>query len=347
MIVPVILSGGSGTRLWPMSTAQRPKQFLPLVGAQSLFHTTLDRVSDRQNYYPPVVVANAMHRELCAEELAAHSGARLILEPCARNTAAAIIMAAEFINRAYGPEQIMLVMPSDHLIGDVASFHRAVELGVSAATSGRLVTFGITPTGPETGYGYLEAGPQLSSTSGVFEVATFIEKPQLEAAKQMVAADRFYWNGGIFMFQAGEFLEEASRHAPEIVAASTQAITHAETEESCILPSHIHLDPCPNISVDYAVMERSNRVAMVPLDARWSDIGSWDALAEVDVVAPIPGQTAAINSNNCYVRSDGIKISLLGVDDLIVVAAANQVLVMQKGHSQEIRQLAAQMATEN
>ena len=347
MIVPVILSGGSGTRLWPLSTAHRPKQFLPLVNEKSLFHATLERVSDRQTYYPPVVVANAAHRLLCLEELAVHSGARLILEPCARNTAAAIVMAAEVIRQANGPEQIMLVMPSDHLIGEIQSFHTAVAVGVSAAAAGRLVTFGVIPAGPETGYGYLEAGIAIGDSPGAFEVATFTEKPQLAAAREMVATGRHYWNGGIFMFRAGDFLDEAERHASEVYEASTRAVEHAEQKNECLRPSLPELEPCPNISVDYAVMERSDRVAMVPLDAGWSDVGSWDTLADVDGCLSGELRATAVNSKNCYVRSDGIKVALLGVEDLIVVASADQVLVMQKGHSQDIRQLVAQIAAEN
>lgn len=343
MIVPVILSGGSGTRLWPLSRPDRPKQFLPLVGEKSLFHATLERVSDQQSYHPPLVVANAAHKDLCLEELARSEGARLILEPCARNTAAAIMMAAEVVRQTYGSNQIMLVMPSDHVIGRPEDFHAAVAAGVSAAGAGRLVTFGVTPTGPETGYGYLEAGPPVAGAPDAYEVARFTEKPDLATAEEMVATGRHYWNGGIFMFQAGAFLEEAQRHAPEIYSASVAAIAAADQSGSCILPSSAELEPCPNISVDYAVMERSDRMAMVPLDAEWSDVGSWDALAEIDARASGQLQATAINSRNCYVRSDGAEISLVGVDDLVVVASGNQVLVMRKGHSQDIRELVAQM----
>lgn len=347
MIIPVILSGGSGTRLWPLSTAARPKQFLPLVGDKSLFHATLERVSDRKIYLPPVVVANISHKELCREELGSSKGARLILEPCARNTAAAIVMAAEAIAKAHGPEQLMLVMPSDHVIGDVESFHRAVALGLAATDAGRLVTFGVTPTGPETGYGYLEAGPAIEGAPGSFEVERFTEKPELNKAKEMVATGRHYWNGGIFMFRAGDFLDEAKRHAPDIYEAAVRAMAGADEEGECIIPRLSELAPCPSISVDYAVMERSHRVAMVPLDAGWSDVGSWDALADIDTAGSSQAQTIAINSQNCYVRSDGMKVALLGVEDLIVVASSDQILVMRKGHSQDIRQLAAQIAAEN
>jgi mannose-1-phosphate guanylyltransferase len=346
MIVPVILSGGSGTRLWPLSTPQRPKQFLKLVGERSLFQVTLERVADRLRYYPPVVVSNAAHKNLCLEELAAYGGARLILEPCARNTAAAIVMAAKTVADAYGPEQIMLVMPSDHLIGDLDSFHRAVELGKAAAESGHLLTFGIAPTGPETGFGYLEAGDALADAPGTFGVETFTEKPELAKAEQMVATGRHFWNGGIFMFRAGDLLEEAGRLAPEIHGSAVQAIDHAERHDVCIVPSLAELEPCPNISVDYAVMERSDRVAMVPLDADWSDVGSWDALANIAVPASGALAATSINSSNCFVRTDGIKVALLGVDNLIVVATADQVLVMQKGHSQDIRQLVSNIAAE-
>lgn len=347
MIVPVILSGGSGTRLWPMSTPDRPKQFIPLIGEQSLFQATLDRVADRQAYHPAIAVSNTMHRELCVTELQDYDGSKLVLEPCARNTAAAIIMAALHVEQTFGPDQIMVVMPSDHLIGNAASFHQAVALGQGAAELGRLVTFGVTPTGPETGYGYLEAGPELRDASGIFEVATFVEKPQLPAAQQMIATGRHYWNGGIFMFRVACILAEANLHAPEILESSRNAMAHAQSDGDLIYPSEAQLERCPNISVDYAIMEKSDRVAMVPLDAGWSDVGSWDALAEIDLTGPVPGQVTAISSTNCYVRSDGIKVSLLGVDDLIVVATANEVLVMQKGHSQDIRKLAERMATEN
>ena len=347
MIVPVILSGGSGTRLWPLSRADRPKQFLPLVGENSLFRETMERVSDPHSYHSALVVANAAHRDLCLEELAAGSGARLILEPCARNTAAAIAMAAEVVRQTHGPDQILLVMPSDHVIGQLENFHSAVAAGASAAATGRLVTFGVIPTGPETGYGYLEAGPAIEAAPLAFEVARFTEKPDLAAAEEMVATGRHYWNGGIFMFRAGDFLDETKRHAPEIYEASVSAVADADYSAEFILPSQAKLEPCPNISVDYAVMERSDRVAMVPLNAEWSDVGSWDALAEIERRGLGELRATAINSRNCYVRSDGIEVALLGVDDLIVVASGNQVLVMRKGHSQDIRQLVAQLAAKD
>ncbi len=344
MIVPVILSGGSGTRLWPLSTAERPKQFLPLVGDESLFRQTLGRISDRSAYHPPLVVANAAHMDLCLDEMADHVGSLLILEPCARNTAAAIFMAAEQVKGRYGPGTMILVMPSDHLIGDPDSFHAAVRAGAAAAESGRLVTFGVCPTGPETGYGYLEAGAALSEAEGAFEVAKFTEKPELATAEEMVASGRHYWNGGIFLFRADALLAQAARHAPMIYEWSVQAITQAERRGVCILPSLEDLEDCPNMSIDYAVMERSDRVAMVPLKAAWSDVGSWDALAELHPDNANDLSVITLGSGNCYVRSDGLKVALLGVHDLVVVVSGDQLLIMKRGHSQNIRQLAARAA---
>lgn len=344
MIVPVILSGGSGTRLWPLSTAERPKQFLPLVGDESLFHQTLKRVADRGSYAPPVVVANAAHMDFCLDAMADYEGAQLILEPCARNTAAAIVMAAELVSKERSPQTQVLVMPSDHLVGDPASFHEAVTVGARAAAAGRLVTFGVAPTGPETGYGYLAAGGPIDGIPGAFEVARFTEKPDASTAKAMLSAGAHYWNGGIFLFRAQDFLAEAKDRAPEIHRCAVAAVTTAEHRGACVLPSPTALESCPSVSVDYAVMEKSERIAMVPLDADWSDVGSWDALADLADETSAGQLVTAVQSHNCYVRSDGLKVGLLGVDDLVVVASGDHVLIMRRGHSQHIRQLVAQVA---
>ena len=342
MIVPVILSGGSGTRLWPLSTPERPKQFLPLTSNESLFRQTLCRVADREVYSAPVVVANAAHERLCLEELDGTEGAHLLLEPCARNTAAAIVMAAALVRDTHGADALILVMPSDHLIGDGNSFHTAVATGVAAAEAGRLVTFGVWPTGPETGYGYLQAGPALDGVPGAFAVERFTEKPDLDVAKAMVAGGNHFWNGGIFLYRVSDFLAEAARLAPEISRCAEGSIESAEHDGVIVRPAADALEPCPNLSVDYAIMERSERVAMVPLDANWSDVGSWDALA--DLRSPMPELVTAVQSENCFVRSDGLKVGLLGVDDLVVVASGGHVLIMRKGQSQHIRQLVAQVA---
>lgn len=347
MIVPVILSGGSGTRLWPLSTAERPKQFLSLVGDDSLFRQTLARVADRKSYAAPIVVANAAHMDLCRDQVADCGGAQLILEPCARNTAAAIVMAAEVVRSTYGPDKMILVMPSDHLVGDPESFHAAVSAGEAAARAGHLVTFGVVPTGPETGYGYLEAGAPLEDAVGTFEVARFTEKPGLATAREMVATGRHYWNGGIFLFRVADFLRESAKHAPEIHERAVRAIAKSERRDSSILPVESELFACPNVSVDYAIMERSDRVAMVSLNADWSDVGSWDALADLSAGTPMNEHVTAVQSESCYVRSDRLRIGLLGVRDLVVVASNDHVLIMRKGHSQHVRQLVAKIAAES
>jgi len=288
------------------------------------------------------VVANAAHEELCLKEMQGLKGARLLLEPYARNTAAAIVMAAAVVRDACGPEALILVMPSDHLIGDSASFHDAVSTGMAAAEAGRLVTFGVQPTGPETGYGYLKAGRPLEDAPGAFLVEQFKEKPNRDLAEAMVADGMHFWNGGIFLFGVDRFLTETLRLAPEISRCAEQAIEAAVHNGSCIRPAAAALEACPSVSVDYAVMERSDRVAMIPLAAHWSDVGSWDALAQLPAPPTEQGLVNTVQSNNCYVRTDGLKVGLLGVDDLVVVAAGDRVLIMRKGQSQHIRQLAAE-----
>jgi mannose-1-phosphate guanylyltransferase/mannose-6-phosphate isomerase len=342
VIFPVILSGGSGTRLWPLSTPERPKQFLPLVGEKSLFAETLERVSDRSTYAPPVVVANAAHERLCAAELEGQQ-AELILEPIARNTAAAIVMAAALIAEQ-DPEAILLVMPSDHRIGRPDRFHAAIAEGQAAAKSGRLVTFGVVPTAPETGYGYLEAGEKVAGTQ-VRDVVRFVEKPDLATAEEMVGAGRFFWNGGIFMYSARVLLDECRALAPEIHDCAVAAIRESERGGAAVRPSAQALERCPSISIDYAIMERSDRIAMVPLDADWSDVGSWDALAQIESF-PNGKSVHQLDSRDCYVKSDSTRVSLLGVDGLIVIATGDQVVIMRKGRSQEIKQLAAAAAIE-
>ena len=339
MIYPVILSGGSGTRLWPLSTAEKPKQFLPLVADESLFAQTLARVSERASYAPPIVVANVTHEALCRSELAEIEGSRLILEPIARNTAVAIVMAAS-VALQKDPDSVLLVMPSDHRIGDEAAFHEAVRNGLSAAKRRLLVTFGIQPTGPDTGYGYLQAGEPIGGFEDVFLVERFCEKPASDSAKAMLAAGAHFWNGGIFMFRAADFLEECQKFAPDVCQCGIEAITAGESEGTTSRPALQSLEHCPNISVDYAVMERSSKIAMVPLNADWSDVGSWDALADL-APALTPPSVAAIDSVNCYVRAEGCTVALLGVEDLIVVASGRQIVIMKRGRSQDIKRLAA------
>jgi mannose-1-phosphate guanylyltransferase/mannose-1-phosphate guanylyltransferase/mannose-6-phosphate isomerase len=236
-------------------------------------------------------------------------------------------MAAVLVDQRHGRDAQILVMPSDHLIEEEDAFHEAVTVASCAAASGLLVTFGVKPTGPETGYGYLEMGDALDQGGGVFTVARFTEKPAREVAEAMVADGRHYWNGGIFLYTVGAFLTEAEQLAPDIAHCAGEAIATACTDGFIVEPAPAALDPCPSISVDYAIMEKADRVAMVPFDAGWSDVGSWDAVANLPLPPLDDRLVSMLNSNNCYIRTDGIKLNLLGVDDLVVVATGDRVLM--------------------
>lgn len=346
IIVPVILSGGAGSRLWPYSTEDTPKQFLTFTGEKSLFQLTLERVRNRDRFFAPLVVASSRHAALCERALAAEgSDARLILEPCPKNTAAAIVMAASVARELYGEGVLLLVMPSDHLMEDVEAFHEAVKIGEAAARLGQLVTFGIHPTGPDTGYGYLQSGDDISGVPGVKKVARFVEKPGLELAERMVADGQHLWNAGIFLFRAEAFIEEAMLHAPAIGAAAQKAVLEGERHGIRITADRDLLSAAPSESVDYAVMEHSSRVAVVPMAPGWSDLGSWDALAALmDVARPL-GPITAVDCDDCYIRSDGVQVAALGVRDLIIVASGQRLLILPRGRSQEVKKLLSAMET--
>lgn len=341
LIVPVVLSGGGGTRLWPFSTAEMPKQFLPLIGDSSLFQQALGRVSDREQFASTIVVGSLLHADLCERELGKAEQSRLILEPCARNTAPAIVMAASVVEEMHGPDALLLVMPSDHVIEDVAVFHEAIAKAELAARDGRLVTFGIRPTGPDTGYGYLHMGAEVAP--GVMEVARFVEKPTYEVAEAMVVGGEHLWNAGIFLFRAGTLLEEAARVAPEIARCATEAIKAASVDGIRITPDVAILSECPSDSIDYAIMENASNVAVVPMSPGWSDLGSWDALADLVGSGAPTGPVTALECEDCYIRSDGLEIAAFGVRDLIVVASGGRLLVLPRGRSQEVKRLLSTM----
>ena len=343
-IVPVILSGGGGSRLWPFSTKDMPKQFLPLFDNKCLFEQALDRVRNRIGFSAPIVVGNLQHADLC-EELLSGDGedVRLILEPCARNTAPAVVMAAAMAVQQHGEDALILVMPSDHVIEKVDEFHQAIRAGEAAAMVGRLVTFGVRPTGPETGYGYLQTGGEVAQAPGVQDVVRFVEKPQLELAERMVATGDHLWNAGIFLFRAEAFLAEAAQTCPSICEAALRALTIAERSGIRVLPDKAALAACPSESIDYAVMEHSSRVAVVPMSPGWSDLGSWDALAAVLGSADPVGPITTVDCESCYIRSDGVQVAALGVRDLIIVASGGRLLIMPRGRSQEVKKLLSAM----
>ncbi len=330
-IVPVILSGGSGTRLWPMSVPERPKQFLTLTGAQTLFEQTLSRVAHPALFSEPIIVANTRHVDLLEEQLAdcGVNARAILLEPCARNTAPAIALAAIVAGDA-----AMLVMPSDHVIADDQAFLEAVRRALPLLDDGWMVTFGIAPTGPETGYGYVQYGDELSA--GVHQVRRFVEKPDADRAAALLAEGGHAWNGGIFLFRGSTYLAALEKYAPAIYSSVTSAMEKADQKGCFITPDEAEFAACPSDSVDYAVMEKSDKVAVTPVAMGWSDVGSWDALYEIDASVD-EGHILALNTENCLIRTDGIKIHMIGVSDMIVVASGNDILILPRGQSQDVK----------
>ncbi len=338
-IVPVILSGGSGTRLWPMSRPERPKQFLALTAAETMLQLTARRAAG-DGYAAPIVVANAAHADAVADQLAEVGSApqSIILEPMGRNTAPAIALAAI---AAGGGDAPLLVMPSDHVIADLDAFRAAIERALPLVGDGWLVTFGITPDAPETGYGWIKVGEPLST--GVHRVERFVEKPPLDSAQAMLASGDHVWNGGIFLFRADRFLEALGRFVPDMLTAAQESMDRAGRDGVCIRPDADAFARCPSDSIDYAVMERDDRVAVAPVAMGWNDVGSWDALHAIserdDAANAVGGEVTLIDSTGCLVRTDGIRIAMAGVDDLIVVASGNDVLILPRGRSQEVKKL--------
>lgn len=341
LITPVILSGGGGTRLWPMSTRERPKQFLALTGAETMFQMTVKRVMDRNRFAPPIIVGNAAHAATIEAQLheIGISDAVLMLEPMARNTAPAIALAALCVEDASAP---LLVMPSDHVILDQFAFDAATTALLPLVEQGWLATYGITPTAPETGYGYIQLAEKLADA--VNRVARFVEKPDADRAAEMIASGDHVWNGGIFLFRADIFLGTLSVHAPEMLAASQAAIGAARKEGGRIYPGEAAFAASPSDSIDYAVMEKAERVAVAPVTMGWSDVGSWDALhdlGEKDGAGNATiGSVRLTDANGNLIHADGIRVSVHGVNDLIIVANGKEVLILPRGSSQKVRDFA-------
>ncbi|WP_081855763.1 mannose-1-phosphate guanylyltransferase/mannose-6-phosphate isomerase [Sphingomonas sp. UNC305MFCol5.2] len=339
-IIPVILSGGSGTRLWPLSIPEQPKQLLPLTAEETMLQLTARRTMG-ERFARPIVVANAFHADQIEEQLAAVEveTQALILEPTGRNTAPAIALAAIAAGGGNAP---ILVMPSDHVIADVDAFRTAIHAALPLVQEGWLVTFGIAPDAPETGYGWIKVGEALAE--GVHRVDRFVEKPPRDKAEEMLASGDHAWNGGIFLFRADMYLGALSVFAPAMLVAAQRAMEKARREGKRIWPDAGEFAQSPSDSIDYAVMEKAPRVAVVPVAMGWSDVGSWDALhaiSECDAHGNVSrGDVIMIDAENCLVRSEaGKRIALVGVQDLIVVAAGDDILVLPRGRSQDIRKI--------
>ncbi|RRN53998.1 mannose-1-phosphate guanylyltransferase/mannose-6-phosphate isomerase [Pseudoxanthomonas sp. SGNA-20] len=342
-MIPVILSGGSGTRLWPLSREAYPKQFLPLLGGDSLLQATWRRVAPLATQ-PPIVVANVDHRFMVAEQLrqAGCTPGTVLLEPVGRNTAPAIAAAA-LQAVADGGDPLLLVLPSDHVIRDAAAFRDAVHQATIAAEEGRLVTFGIVPGGPETGYGYIKAGPG----EGARPVEQFVEKPDLAKAREYVAAGAYYWNSGMFLFRASRYLQELERLQPEMLATCRAAFEGARRDEDFVRLDATSFSACPSDSIDYAVMEKTTAATVVPLDVGWNDVGSWAALwevAEQDGEGNAHhGDVISIGCRNTLAWGDGRLVALLGLEDIVVVDTDDTLLVAHKDRVQEVKEIVTRL----
>jgi len=342
MILPVILSGGFGTRLWPLSRKDRPKQFLRLLDKSSLFQDTISRVADIPDSLRPLFICNEGHRFLIARQLQEMnvSSSGIILEPTGKNTAPAITVAAlqAIID---GDDPVLLVLPSDHLIVDQAAFFAAVSRAMQYALAGKLITFGIVPHSPEIGYGYIHAGDQLEA--GVQLVDNFVEKPDLVTAKKYLHAGNYYWNGGIFMFRASRFLQEIKQYAPDILESCRAAFKLRSSTPDFIRLDQETFGKCRSDSIDYAVMEKTKDAVVVPMDAGWSDLGCWSALFEVGAKDNNnnvkSGNVIVDNVRNSYLRSEGRTLAAIGVEDMIIVETKDAVLVAQKNQSQKVKSI--------
>ena len=354
MILPVVLAGGSGSRLWPLSRQNYPKQFLALSGEQTMLQQTLMRL-DGVAYEGSIVVSNEAHRFIVAEQLRqAHADqSKIILEPIARNTAPAITLAALEAS-ATGQDPVLLILAADHYIANSSAFHVAIAQAQVLAQQGHLVTFGITPTHAETGYGYIQCGTAIAGTKG-FEIQGFQEKPDAETAQQYVDSGDYLWNSGMFMFKASVFLDEMQHLCPQLLADCKAALAAATYESDFIrVPEH-EFAQCASESVDYAVMEHTKKGAVVALDAGWSDLGSWASIYESGPLDKdqnrITGDVLTHDTHNCLIQANHRLVAAVGVDDLVVVETADAVLVAHKGDTQSVRaivdQLKAQKRTEH
>ena len=353
MLIPVILSGGSGTRLWPLSRELYPKQLLPLVGNRTMLQETAARLEGLANLGAPVVVCNESHRFMVAEQLR-DSGTQpqaIVLEPVGRNTAPAVAVAALVALENCrgkagdaGVDPLLLVLPADHVIRDVEAFRATVTLGRPAAEAGALVTFGVVPERPETGYGYIRRVP---GEGPAYPVAEFVEKPDAATAAQYLASGDYFWNSGMFMFRASAFLEELGAHAPEILAACERAVATAGRDLDFTRLTAAEFGACPSDSIDYAVMEKTRAAVVVPLAAGWSDVGSWSALADAlptDQAGNVcAGDVLVEDAEGCYLHSTSRLIAAVGLRDHVVVETKDAVLVAPRDRVQDVKQLVQQL----
>jgi mannose-1-phosphate guanylyltransferase/mannose-6-phosphate isomerase len=345
LLIPVILSGGAGTRLWPLSREMYPKQLLALTGKQTMLQDTGARLAGIAGAQPAIVVCNEAHRFIVAEQLrsAGLPAGAILLEPVGRNTAPAVALAALKAQQS-DPDAILIVAPADHVIRDARAFQRTATVAVAQARMGSLVTFGIIAHAPETGYGYIRRGEGKGPS---YPVAQFIEKPPLDVAQQFVASGDYYWNSGMFVFKAERYLAELKNFAPDILQAATEALAQAKVDLDFVRIDRTAFEKCRSESIDYAVMEKTRDAVVLPLDAGWSDVGSWsslfDALPADEDGNVLQGDVVVHDTHDCYVHSTSRLIAAVGMDDHIIVETKDAVLVAPKERVQDVKELVAKL----
>lgn len=347
-MIPVILSGGSGSRLWPLSRKNKPKQFLTLFNDSSMFQSTLTRLNGLDSLEAPLIVCNNEHRFMVAEQLQeiGLDANAIILEPCARNTAPAIALAAlKAMDK--GEDPLLLILAADHLISDVAAFHKAIEQAQTLAEQDKLVTFGIQPQSAHTGYGYIEAEEKSKPSS----VKRFIEKPDLATAESYLSAGNFFWNSGMFLFKASAYIKELARFSPEMLSSCKESLEKAVIDLDFVRVDPELFEQSPSDSIDYAVMEKTDKAMVVPLDAGWSDVGSWSSLweaftrdADQNVLI---GDVLVEDVHNAYIHSENRLVTVLGLDDVIVVETHDAVMVAHKDQAQKVKTIVEELTRQN
>lgn len=351
MIVPVILSGGSGTRLWPLSRALRPKQLLSMVSNHTMIQDTVTRLKGIENIVDPIIVCNEEHRFTIAEqmrEISIHPSA-IILEPFGKNTAPAVAISA-IQSQKIDDDPVLLVLPADHVIGNNEAFHAAVKIGYQAALEDRLVTFGIVPNAPETGYGYIKSGKELKNNQ-IFSVEKFVEKPDEKTAQAYLDEGNYYWNSGMFMFKASVYLQELEKYNQTMYACSKSSLETAKIDMDFIRLDKGVFETCPSDSIDYAVMEKTESAAVIPVDIQWNDIGSWAALWEVgesDQKGNVThGDVILEDTNNSYVHAESRLVTTIGLNDHIVVETVDAILVAHRDKAQNVKDIVEQLKAGN
>jgi len=341
-ITPVILSGGSGTRLWPLSRKQYPKQYLPLVGNNTMLQETILRLSGLDNLADPIIICNADHRFLVAEQCQqiGIKNPTILLEPVGRNTAPAIAAAA-LQSLKDSEDSTLLVLSADHVIQDVEAFHQAINIASNQAQEGKLATFGIVPTDANTGYGYIKSSKD--NNDGAYKVEEFVEKPDLETAQSYLEQGNYLWNSGMFMFKAATLIDELTTHSPEIVTSVNDAVNNAEQDLDFIRLDEQAFESSPSDSIDYALMEKSDNVVVIPLDAQWNDIGSWSALHDIGTKDAngnvIKGDVITQDTTNTYINANHHMVATIGVDNLIIVDTPDATFIATQDKAQEVKSI--------